>query len=348
MVLRLAYLILLHPSFRSLSPFQNSIYSEEDTHAHCGGGGLYNDEGDEQTRKPATGSTCHVVSSSSGGSGRQVFPQRNPGGDGIDDTTRLPSAVLTNKSLDRSSGPTPSSASVALNHDYGELYQSHQFCKDVSERLTDTQNQLVDALRSRNILSDDHKILQQAHLGCVGKESALNEKLVEVEKEKDKLLDKNREQEERIKRLEEALASKTSSLSEAKNTASTLKGNLEHLTVDLSQAEVVRQNYVRQLLTTVVQRLLSSDEYKKSLSDVFNQAIAAGWSEGVKVKRSDKDVEAILATVTDYGPECKYTFLSAFDGLLLRAIHMWRNSLNPSGSLSETFKICGRKVKGPP
>ncbi|GJW96352.1 hypothetical protein Tco_0178160 [Tanacetum coccineum] len=31
---------------------------------------------------------CHVMSSSSGGSGRQAFPQRNPGGDGIGSSLR--------------------------------------------------------------------------------------------------------------------------------------------------------------------------------------------------------------------------------------------------------------------
>ncbi|GKD98847.1 hypothetical protein Tco_1382744 [Tanacetum coccineum] len=182
----------------------------------------------------------------------------------------------------------------ALNDDYGELYQSHHSCQDVSDRLTDTQNQLLDAIRSRSKLSDDHKILQQEHLRCAGKEVALVEKLDITKKEKGDLLDKSREQEERIRHLEEALASKMSSLSEVESTASTLKGDLERLTMDLSH-------------------------YKKSLSDVFNQSIAAGWSEGVKVEHFVEDAEAILAAVTDYDPECKSTFMSAFDALFTKS-----------------------------
>nr|GEU29103.1 reverse transcriptase domain-containing protein [Tanacetum cinerariifolium] len=130
----------------------------------------------------------------------------------------------------------------ALNDDYEELYESHRSCGDVSDRLTETQNQL-----------------------------------------------------DQIKHLEEALASKTSSLSEAESVACTLKGDLERLTLDLSHAEIVRHNYVRHLLPTVFQRLLSSGEYKKSMSDVFNQAIATKWSEGIKVERSVEDTEAILS-----------------------------------------------------
>ncbi|GJW95233.1 hypothetical protein Tco_0174905 [Tanacetum coccineum] len=109
----------------------------------------------------------------------------------------------------------------AFNDDYDELYQAHSSCKGLSQRLTDTQNSLVKALRTRATLSEDHKALQQVHLDCVGKEVALSEKLAVVEKEKDDLLDKSKDQEEQIK----------------------------------------------------------SDEYKKSLSKPFNQAIAAGLSE---------------------------------------------------------------------
>ncbi|GJY77159.1 hypothetical protein Tco_0482275, partial [Tanacetum coccineum] len=101
----------------------------------------------------------------------------------------------------------------ALNDAYGELYQSHHSCQDVSDRLTDTQNQLLDAIRSRK--------------------ATLVEKLDITKKEKGNLLDKSREQEERIRHLEEALASKMSSLSEVESTASTLKGDLERLTMDL-------------------------------------------------------------------------------------------------------------------
>ncbi|GKC77554.1 hypothetical protein Tco_1128328 [Tanacetum coccineum] len=70
------------------------------------------------------------------------------------------------------------------------------FLQGSFQTVDKTQNHLVDALRSRNILSNDHKSLQQVHLGCVGKEAALTEKLAAVEREKEDLLDKNIDQEE--------------------------------------------------------------------------------------------------------------------------------------------------------
>ncbi|GJY27245.1 hypothetical protein Tco_0401971 [Tanacetum coccineum] len=203
----------------------------------------------------------------------------------------------------------------ALNEDYRELYQSHRSCQGVFDRLTDTQNQLLDTVRSRNQLSEDHKALQQVHLGCVGKEADLTEKLVTVEKERDDLLDKDWEREERIRQLEADLASKASSLTETEGVVNTLKGDLDRLTVDLGQAEIVRHNYVRQLLPIVFQRLLSSGEYKKSLTDVFNLAIAAGCSKGVKVACFEEEAEAFLAIAVDYDHACKDTFMSAFDSL---------------------------------
>nr|GEY80097.1 mono-/di-acylglycerol lipase, lipase, class 3 [Tanacetum cinerariifolium] len=265
---------------------------------------LHHDAGDEQGHQHASGSFGHVVSSSYGGSARLAFPKQNPVGDGAGSFLRAEAAqsslfvpawkLITHSILNdaESCRDMMIHLSTPASDDYGDLYDSHRSCGDVSNRLTETQNQLVDVIRSRNKLADDHKNLQQEHLGCA---------------------------EERIKRLEEELASKSPSLIEAESSIGELKGDLERLTVDLSQAEIVRHNYVRQLLLTTFRRLLSSNEYKKSLSDVFNQAIVVGWSEGVKVERTHEEAEAILATASDYDPGCKDTFMSAFDSLFTQS-----------------------------
>nr|GFD15228.1 hypothetical protein [Tanacetum cinerariifolium] len=61
------------------------------------------------------------------------------------------------------------------------------------------------------------------------------------------------------------------------------------------------------------------NEYKKSLSDIFNQAIASRWSDGVKVKHTQEDGVAILAGAADYDPHYKDTFMSAFDSLFTQS-----------------------------
>ncbi|GKD06983.1 hypothetical protein Tco_1186668 [Tanacetum coccineum] len=79
-------------------------------------------------------------------------------------------------------------------------------------------------------------------------------------------------------------------------------------------------------------RLLFSDEYKKSLSDIFNLAIAAGWSEGVKAACSEEEAEVFLATAVDYDPACKTTFMSEFYSL-------FNNSYPYVEKLVESFRL---------
>nr|GEV95543.1 hypothetical protein [Tanacetum cinerariifolium] len=191
----------------------------------------------------------------SGSFTRRAFPKRNLSGDGAGS-----SAFMVRACRGALAQIDLLQRYESLNDDNGELYESHRSCGD-------------------------------EHLGCAGKEAGLVENLVVVKKEKDDLLDKSREQEERIRRLKEELASKTSSLTEAESSVSTLKGDLEYLTVDLSHAEIIRHTY----------------------------AIAVVWSEGVKVERTQEDAEAILAGAADYDPHCKDTFMSAFDSLLTQS-----------------------------
>ncbi|GJU86460.1 hypothetical protein Tco_1294006 [Tanacetum coccineum] len=118
-----------------------------------------------------------------------------------------------------------------------------------------------------------------------GWEAGLSEYHMAMEKEKEDSLDKSKGQEERIKELEEALAEKPDALN---------------------------------LLPSVVKRLLSSFEYKKSLSQPFNLAIAVRWLEGVKVDRTDEEVQAILATTDNYDPNYSATFHSSFEALFTK------------------------------
>nr|GEW32558.1 hypothetical protein [Tanacetum cinerariifolium] len=229
---------------------QHSNRFDEDTH----------NVGNEPAHSHASGSNDHGVSSSSSGSHRRAFPGSTHAV--RDQQNRLSEYQALQRSWFELGRGALAQIDIlhryeALNEDYRELFESHRSCQDVFDRLTETQNQLLEA----------------------------------------------------------DLASKTSSLIEAEGTVSTLKGDPECLTVDLSHAEIVRHNYVRQLLPTVFQRLLSSDEYKKSMSDVFNLAIATEWSEGLKAACFVEQAEAILATATDYDPAYKATFMSEFDSL---------------------------------
>nr|GEV99712.1 hypothetical protein [Tanacetum cinerariifolium] len=220
-----------------------SVGYEEDDADH----GLENTkEGTEADSHPATrysGSCSEFLFWWFGSSG---LPKRNPKGDGVGSSLRAEAAQRSLFALQCSWFELGRRVLAQI-----ELLQWY-------EALSDDYGDLT-TLIAPNKLADDHKYLQQEHLGCAGYEAGLFDKIAAVEKEKDDLFDKKREQEDE------------------------LKGDLERLTVDLSQAKIVRHNYVWKLLPTTFRRLLSSNKYNKSLSDVFNQAIDAGWSEGVKL-----------------------------------------------------------------
>ncbi|GJS91339.1 hypothetical protein Tco_0773975 [Tanacetum coccineum] len=281
------------PQFEHSPQYQQSDHSGEDTQTVRSG----------PERTHASGSAGHGVSSTSGGSHRLAFPARHPGGDGAGSSLRrdaVTPAVRSQQSrlsdyqaLQRSWFELGRGALAqidilrryeALNEDYGELFESHRSCRAVSDRLTETQNQLLDTVQSRNQLSEDHKALQQVHLGCVGKEADLVEKLAAMEKERDDLLDRDRER--------------------GAHPAVGGGSRLQDFLLDRDRR-----------CCRHTKGLLSSDEYRKSLSDVFNLAIAAGWSEGVKAACSEEEAQAFLATAVDYDPACKETFMTEFDSL---------------------------------
>nr|GEW13267.1 hypothetical protein [Tanacetum cinerariifolium] len=120
-----------------------------------------------------------------------------------------------------------------------------------------------------------------------------------------------------------------------KMNANNLRGSLERFTTDLTQMKIARHNYVTHLLPTVVQRLLSSHEFKKGLSDVFNQAIVAGWSEGVQVGRTVQNGPLVWPTVEgdDTTRTKRYEELSVAEKLQadydLKATNIGRQGLPP-------------------
>ncbi|GJW30241.1 hypothetical protein Tco_0047116 [Tanacetum coccineum] len=206
-----------------------------------------------------SGSRGRVFGSSSGGSGRTTFPGRNTGGDegGSFRAHFSPSApFLPSRGLTTASN---------LNN--------VKSCRDMMLNLAPP------AIRTHQNCLTNHQTLQRAWFE-LDRETLTQANLLQsaVEKGKEDLLDKNKSQEERIKELDETLDAKSVALTEAEQVTSPTKKDLEQLTVDLSQAEIMKHNYVRHLLPTM----------------------------------------AILATGPDYDPDCRATFQSSFNDLFTK------------------------------
>ncbi|GKA89674.1 hypothetical protein Tco_0811486 [Tanacetum coccineum] len=57
---------------------------------------------------------------------------------------------------------------------------------------------------------------------------------------------------------------------------------------------------IRELLPTVVERLLQSHEYKQSLSVPFNFALQTGWGQGLAEERSEKELHKIMMRMNGF------------------------------------------------
>nr|GEU58800.1 hypothetical protein [Tanacetum cinerariifolium] len=94
----------------------------------------------------------------------------------------------------------------------------------------------------------------------------------------------------RIKELEDELARKDSALVYAERLNAERTQERDKLVTQLSKTEMEKFDCVRKLLPTVVELLLQSHEYKKSLFEPFNLAIQARWGKGLSEERSEEDL----------------------------------------------------------
>ena len=77
-------------------------------------------------------------------------------------------------------------------------------------------------------------------------------------------------------------------------------------------------NYVRQLVPTVVKRLQASREYERAWVKVFNATIDVGWLEGVKIGRTDDQVDALIASSKGFDLQGALNFRASFDAMFSR------------------------------
>lgn len=206
-----------------------------------------------------------------------------------------------------------------LSYHYGQLYRTHEACESSAARVAELEASLDGERLAKEELAQSKEELLQQHQGCPAREAELSEQLLAAGGERDRLKSINDEQARQIRELEGALAEKDLALkaSEAKSVA--LAGEVEKLTVGSSQAEILRHNYVRQLIPTVFKRFRESDEYQMAWADVFNAALNAGWVEGVKTGRTNQDeIDALLASKEDLDMAAVEGFQEAYDQMFVR------------------------------
>ena len=205
-----------------------------------------------------------------------------------------------------------------LSYHYAQLYQSHEGCGSSAERIRELESGLAEQRRAVESLAESSREFQQQHQDCARREEGLSNQLSTVEQERDALLAKNGEQSDKIKALEEMLSGKNAALEASEARAADLMKTVERMTVESSQAEILRFNYVRQLVPIVVRRHRESDEYQMAWGEAFNAAIDAGWLEGVKVGRRTEQIEEIVNSASGFDMPAALNFRTNYDAMFLK------------------------------
>nr|GEW60513.1 hypothetical protein [Tanacetum cinerariifolium] len=174
----------------------------------------------------------------------------------------------------------------------GELAESHVECGDLSGKLVQARLDLTHNSHLYTSMSDRHKALKNENEGCAGK-------LEGLENRNRELSQSNRDQVLRIKELEAALAQKDSALVYAERINAEQAQDKERLVYQVGRAEMENFDCIRKLLPTVVERLLQSHEYKRSLSEPFNLAIQAGWGKCLAKERSEEDLLELMGRMEE-------------------------------------------------
>ncbi|GKG44602.1 hypothetical protein Tco_0486040, partial [Tanacetum coccineum] len=107
------------------------------------------------------------------------------------------------------------------------------------------------------------------------------------------------DQVEKIRSLEETLALKSRQLIAAEERVRELEGKKVALEAGLARAKVDRQNLVREFFLTVVKRLHTSIEYRKSLAAPVSLCFTAGWLGGLSLGRTEDQIAAMFSETHD-------------------------------------------------
>jgi myosin heavy subunit len=205
-----------------------------------------------------------------------------------------------------------------LSYHYAQLYKDHEGCGSQTDRVKELETRLQTQDQAVEDLTKSNRELQQENQGYVDRAAESSAKLSAVEKERDDLLEKNREQLARIKQLVAALSLKETALGESEKKGAELEKKVEQLTVETSQAEILRFNYVRQLVPTVVKRLRGSEEYQITWAEAFNASLDVGWLKGIRYGRNQDEVDAIIAADESFELEPALNFKEIYDGMFDR------------------------------
>ncbi|GKC52839.1 hypothetical protein Tco_1075584, partial [Tanacetum coccineum] len=180
-----------------------------------------------------------------------------------------------------------------LQTDFDRLAEEHAGCEDTVRQLVSARELSQQNSRLYLDISERFRKFKNDHANCP-------DRIRLLEDQNNELSQTNNEQSLRIKELEDLLAKKDYALVYAERINAERAQEKEKLVTQLGKTEMEKFDSIRKLLPTVVERLLQSHEYKKSLSEPFNLAIQAGWGKGLAEERSEEDLLELMGRMEGF------------------------------------------------
>lgn len=141
----------------------------------------------------------------------------------------------------------------------------------------------------------------------------MNDRVVDLEREKEEWRKMSATQANKIKQLEEELSKAKASLDSEEDDIKSLRKDRADLAVKLGQTKMDRCNAVRELLPAVLSRLLGSHEYKRSFSIPFSLSLMDGWLWGVSLERTEEELGNILKDIDDLDLKANELYQALYD-----------------------------------
>nr|GEV58873.1 reverse transcriptase domain-containing protein [Tanacetum cinerariifolium] len=165
-----------------------------------------------------------------------------------------------------------------------EVISHLQNCNDAQlEELDRLRFDLRRMSQENEGLNQRLTLLDSAHSECLPREKELLDRVKDLEWERNEWRNTALDQVEKIRSLEKDLKSRTQQLVAAKEKVGVLEGKKLDLLGKVARAEADHKKLVHEFLPTVVKRLHTSVEYRKSLAALIQLCYTTGWLGGLSL-----------------------------------------------------------------
>ncbi|GJY84914.1 hypothetical protein Tco_0498940 [Tanacetum coccineum] len=182
---------------------------------------------------------------------------------------------------------------------------TYRACRElISHLATPTEDEFLASLSNAKVISRAYQTLgesavAQGELLKRHEEKELLDRVKDLERERDEWRETASDQVEKIRCLEKDLELRTQQLVAAEERVGVLEGEKLAFLAELAQAEANRKKLVNEFIPTVIKKLHTSVEYRKSLATPVQLCFTAGWLGGLSLGKTEDEIAQFLSETED-------------------------------------------------